>query len=81
MSDKFEASLHFVVLLGDFNDRSSAATERAQLDSLLTSFGKKQLITEPKQILENSLSCIDLVFTSKSNVVLHSTGHSSLHRK
>ena len=42
---------HFVILLGDFNDKSSAATERAQIDSLLTLFGKKQLITEPTHIL------------------------------
>ena len=36
-----------------------------ELDSLLTSFSMKQLITEPTHILENTSSCIDLIFTNQ----------------
>ena len=41
----------------------------------------KQLITKPTQILENTASCSDSNFTNKSNNVLYSGVHSSLHPK
>ena len=41
----------------------------------------KQLITEPTHILENTSSCIGLIFTNQPNIVLDSGVHSSLHPK
>ena len=37
------------------------------------------MITEPTHILENSRSCIDLLFTSQPNMVMDSGVHASLH--
>ena len=68
-----------MLLVGDFNARSRnwsnhdiTTTEGARLNSLLTSFSMKQLITEPAHILENTSSCIDLIFTNQPNIVLDS---------
>ena len=84
------SSVHsdFVLLIGNFNVRSRnwsnhdlTITEVEQLDSLLTSFSMKQLITEPTHTLENASSCIYLIFTNQPNIVLHSRVHLSLQPK
>ena len=69
----------FVLLIGDFNvkfrnwsNHDTTTTEGSQLDSLLTSFSMKQLITEPAHTLENTSSCIDLICTNQPNIVLGS---------
>ena len=41
----------------------------------------KQVITEPIHILESSASCIDLIITNQSNIVMDSGVHLSLHEK
>ena len=41
----------------------------------------KQVITEPTHILESSASCIDLIFTNQSNIVMDSGVNLSLHEK
>ena len=58
----------FIVILGDFNARSkswwsgnSTAMEGTRLDSLVSTHGFHQLISEPTHILQNLLSCIDLI--------------------
>ena len=38
--------------------------EGAQLDSITSLYGMKQLISEPSHILQQSSSCIDLIFTN-----------------
>ena len=38
-----------------------------------------QIINEPTHILEDALSCIDLIFTQQPNMFLDSRVHSSLH--
>ena len=43
-------------------------------------FGLSQIIKEPTHILENSSSCIDLIFTTQPNMVLESGVHHSLHQ-
>ena len=47
---------------------------------LTSQFGLSQIIKEPTHILENSSSCIDLIFTTQSNMVLESGVHHSLHQ-
>ena len=42
-------------------------------------YGLTQIINEPTHILEDSSSCIDLVFTSQPSMVLDSGVHFSLH--
>ena len=74
----------FTVILGDFNARSksgwsrdSTSMEGTRLDSLVSTHGFHQLISEPTHVLRNSLSCIDLIFTDQprfvvdSGVILH----------
>ena len=39
----------------------------------------KQNITEPAHILENSASCIDLIFTNQPSIITDSGVHSSPH--
>ena len=78
----------FVLITGDFNVRSSnwwkndlSTSEGTQFDSLTTSYGLSQIISDPTHILPNSSSCIDLIFTNQSNLVTESGIHPSLHPK
>ena len=78
----------FVLITGDFNVRSSnwwkndlSTTEGTQVDSLTTSYGLSQIISDPTYILPNSSSCIDLIFTNQLNVVTESGVYPSLHPK
>ena len=41
----------------------------------------KQVITEPTHILENSSSCIDLIFSNQPNLIMDSGVHPTLHSK
>ena len=74
------------VVLGDFNAKSSnfyihdkTTYEGYKIDALTSQFGLKQLIKEPTEILRNSFSCIDLIFTSHSSLLKESDIHLSLH--
>ena len=76
----------FTVILGDFNARSKSwwsgdltTMEGTRLDSLVSTHGFHQLISEPTHILRNSLSCIDLIFTDQSSLVVDSGVHPTLH--
>ena len=40
-----------------------------------------QLIAEPTHVLENSSSCIDLIFTTQPNLIMDSGVHPSLYSK
>ena len=60
----------FTILLGDFNARSKSwwvhditNNESTQIESISSLYGFSQLISEPRHILQNSSSCIDLMFT------------------
>ena len=50
-----------------------------QIEGITFKFGLQQLINEPKNHTRNSSSCIDLIFTSKLNLVMESSLHCSLH--
>ena len=76
------------LVIGDFNAKCcnwsinyTTTPEEAQLDSITSSFGMKQLISEPTHILQQSSSCIDLIFTNQPNIVMDSGVDSSLHPK
>ena len=78
----------FVTLItGDFNARcnrwwenDSNNTEGVSIDNLTSSYGLKQLIAEPTHIVPTSSSCIDLLFTSQSNMVVNSGVFPSIHQ-
>ena len=75
-----------MVVFGDFNAKSkswytndSTNFEGSKIDFLTSSFGFHQIINKPTHILNNSSSCIDLIFTTQPNLVMESGVHSSLH--
>ena len=53
--------------------------EDSQIEFLASQFAMSQVINEPTHILDNSKSCIDLIFTSQPNMIVDSGVHSSLH--
>ena len=79
---------HFILTIGDFNAKSSncssndtTTAEGAQLDHLTSLYGMKQVITELTHILENSSSCIDLIFFHQSNLITDAGVHPTLYSK
>ena len=86
--DIYSRKADFVLMIGDFNAKScnwsindTTTPEGAQLDSITSLYGMKQLISEPTHILQQSSSCIDLIFTNQPNIVMDSGVDSSLHPK
>ena len=76
----------FRLILGDFNCRSNSwckgdisTKEGISLESVSSSLGVHQLITDPTHILLQSSSCTDLIFIDQTNLVIDSGVHSSLH--
>ena len=72
-------------MLGDFNIKSKnwrinykTTREDAKVKFFTSQFRPHQITNEPTHILENSSSCIDLIFTSQQNLIVYSGGHSSL---
>ena len=59
------------------NDKT--ATEAVKIEFVTSQFGLHKIINEPTRVLENSSSCIDLIFTSQPNLVVDSSVHPSLH--
>ena len=64
-------------MIGNFNAKScnwsindTTTPEVAQLDSITSLYGMKNLILEPNHILQQSSSCIDLIFTNQPNIVM-----------
>ena len=67
ITDIYCRKADFVLMIGDFNAKScnwsindTTTPEGAQLDSITSLYGMKQLISEPTHILQQSSSCIDL---------------------
>ena len=74
------------VMIGDFNAKSKdwcsidiTSFEGSELDFITSQFGLLQIIKEPRHILDNSRSCINLIFTSQPNMAIDSGVHASLH--
>ena len=75
-------------MIGDFNAKSSnwssndtKTAEGAQLEYLTLLYGMKQVLTEPTHILENSSSCLDLIFSYQTYLITDSGVHRTLHSK
>ena len=75
-----------LVVLGDFNaklsrwhDKDSSTSEGISVENITSQFGLHQIINEPTHVLENSSSCIDLIFTSQPNLSVESGTEPSLH--
>ena len=63
------------VMIGDFNAKSSnwylndvTSFEGSQIEFLASQFAMSQVINEPTHILDNSKSCIDLIFIWQPNM-------------
>ena len=76
----------FTILLGDINARSKTwwvhditNNEGTQIESISSLYGFSQLISESTNILQNSLSCIELIFPDQPNLVINSRIKPSLH--
>ena len=72
--------------IGDFNAKSSNYYNKDKISfkgntikNVTSQLSLHQIINELTHILPNISSCIDLVFTSQSNMVIESDVHSSLH--
>ena len=59
------------------NSGDKTRFEGSTIESITSQFGLHQLINEPTHLLQNSSSCIDLIFTSQSNIVVESGVHPS----
>ena len=64
------------VMIGNFNAESSnwylndiTSFAGTQIEFLASQFAVSQLIKEPTHILDNSKSCIDLIFTSQPYMI------------
>ena len=83
----YETNPFSVIALGDYNTKllsqwyknDKTTTEGSKVANLSSQYGLKQIINQPTHILNNSSSCIDLLFTSQPNLVMKSGVHSSLH--
>ena len=87
LDDSFNSNPFLITAIGDFNAKSKnwpegdrSAIEGSKIEFLISQFGLSQIIKEPTHILENSSSCIDLIFTTQPNMVLESGVHHSLHQ-
>ena len=75
-----------MVALGDFNAKSSnwynkdiTSDEGRKIETVTSENGLPQEINEPTHILNNSSSCIDLIFNSQPNLLIECGVHPSLH--
>ena len=75
-----------MAVLRDLNIKSKnwyihdkTTTEGEEIEFVTSQFGLCHIINEPTYVLENSSSCIDLIFTSQPNLVVDSGVHPSLH--
>ena len=65
--------------LSQWHDKDSSTSEGISIENIMLQFGLHQIINEPIHTLENSFSCIDLIFTlqpiyqSSSELSPHST--------
>ena len=64
------------VIIGDFNARCSRwwkndinTASGQEIESLTSSAGYKQIIDKPAHVINNSMSCIDLIFCTNQNVI------------
>ena len=73
------------VMIGDFSAKLRnwylkriTSFEGSQMEFLDSQFARSQVIKEPTPFLDNSKFCINLIFTSQPNVIMHSGVNPSL---
>ena len=88
MNTAASSSPLFTIMLGDFTAKSSfwwkndkTTVEGARPEALTSLHGFHQLISEPTHLLPTYTSCIDLIFTGQSNLVVDSGTHPPLNPK
>ena len=69
----------FFSLYFRFQSHDKTNFEASTIESITSQFRLHQLINEPTQLLQNSSSCIDLIFTPQPNIVVEPGVHPSLH--
>ena len=75
-----------ISVLGDFDAKSNnwckndiTSHEGSMIDDVTSNYRLHQLIREPTSILNTSSSCVYLIFTSQTNLLMESGVHSCLH--
>ena len=75
-----------MIALGDFhatssnwNHKDNTSNEGRKIEVVTSQNGLLQEANEPVHILNNSSSCIDLVFNSQPNLLIESGVYPSLH--
>ena len=58
---------------------NKATIERSKIDGNTSTFGLQQITNEPTDIIGDSSSSIDWIFSLQPNLVMESGVHSSLH--
>ena len=71
----------FDVKSSNWSSNKTATAESVRLDYFTALHDMKQVITEPTYLLQSFASCIDLIFTNWTNVILDSGVYLSLYEK
>lgn len=71
----------FDVKSSNWSSNKTATAESVRLDYFTALDDIKQVITEPTHLLQSFASCIDLIFTNWTNVILDSGVYLSLYEK
>ena len=80
-------NLFLIVAISDFNAKSrnwytgdTTAFKGSKIDGTTFQFGLQQIVNKPIHIQGKSVSCVDLIFYCKPNLVMSSSIHLSLHQ-
>ena len=84
----FQSNSFLIGVIEDFNFKSSqwyyhnkSSSEDNAVGTITKQYGLQQVIKEPRYILDNSSTCIDLIFTSQPNLIIESGVHPPWHSK
>ena len=61
-----------IIAIGNWYHGDTNTFEGSKSDTITSQFGLQQIINEPTHIQGKSLSCIDLIFSSRPNLVMSS---------
>ena len=85
LQDIFKLKSSFILINGDFNCRNSnwylgdpVTPQGARVEALTSFYALNQVIETPTHLLQNSATCIDLVFTNQPHLKTESGVHSYL---
>ena len=85
LQDIFKLKSSFVLTTGDSNCKNfnwylgdPVTPQGARVEALTSFYGLNQLIKTPTHLLQNSATCIDLVFTNQPHLVMESGVHRSV---